>query len=584
MRDFAPPILTDAPLRRPLKIFASDPMLGRKTGNRVVIEIENDVDCGRPRNSRLEVIDYDGAHKRFYKPVNLDEPSILMQQGLEPSEGDPRFHQQMVFAVAMKTLENFDRALGRRLELRKPLRIFPHAFHGANAFYSREQHALLFGYFRADTTNPGPNLPGQTVFTCLSHDIVVHETTHALVDRLREHFMEPTNHDVLAFHEGFSDIVALFQHFTFADILKDEIQRTRTDLSKPTLLAELAQQFGFASGSGKALRSALETKDPKHYQTVFEPHARGAILVGAVFDAFFETYQRRIRDLVRIATGGSGNLPDGDLHPDLVNRIATEAAKTAQIILTMCIRAFEYLPPVDVTFGDYLRALVTADYELFPEDTFGQRSALIECFRQRGIYPDEVRSLAEESLLWESPTGLRVPMESFAGELASAAMGFNRERKTVVTRDGAIKLHAFAKAHSKQLRLDPDRDIAVNGFHVNFRVGPEGKLVVEIVAQFIQTDESYRERLGGIPLRGGTTIVIAGDGAIRYVIAKPIVRRSDTAEDRDVPEGKARLARQTAYMLELDERDPHMAFCDDKYRGKRMKARMSLQALHGGRP
>ena len=46
--------------------------------------------------------------------------------------------------------------------------------------------------------------------------------------------------------------------------------------------------------------------------------------------------------------------------PTLITRVAGEASRTAQSILTMCIRAFEYLPPVDVTFGDYLRALVTA--------------------------------------------------------------------------------------------------------------------------------------------------------------------------------------------------------------------------------
>src|SRR5262249_19170324 len=122
--------------------------------------------------------------------------------------------------------------------------------------------------------------------------------------------------------------------------------------------------------------------------------------VAAVFDGFFATYQRRIRDLVRIATGGTGMLPAGDLHPDLINRIAGEASRAAQSILNMCIRAFDYLPPVDITFGDYLRALITADYELVPADEVGQRSAMIEAFRLRGIYPEQVASLAEESLLW----------------------------------------------------------------------------------------------------------------------------------------------------------------------------------------
>jgi hypothetical protein len=409
--------VTAKPARRPLKIFATDPMLGRTAGNRITIDVTNESLQPGPQGDRVEVIDYDGGHNRFYPPVNLDVPAILMQGGLDPTESDPRFHQQMVYAVAKRTLENFDRALGRVVDFRKRsyerLRLLPHAFYGANAFYDRDLHAILFGYFRADRSDPGPNLPGQNVFTCLSHDIIAHEMTHAIVDRLKRYFLEPSNEDVLAFHEGFADIVALFQHFSFQEILKQQILKTRTDIRSNTLLVQLARQFGYATGAGRELRSALDNRDAKLYRAVTEPHARGSILVAAVFDAYFATYQRRIRDLIRIATGGSGNLPEGDLHPDLVNRIANEAAATAQQILTMCIRAFDYLPPVDITFGDYLRALVTADYELVPNDELGERGAMIEAFRMRGIYPENVASLAEESLLWENadPGLPRLPTE-----------------------------------------------------------------------------------------------------------------------------------------------------------------------------
>src|SRR5687767_11121215 len=238
--------------RRPLKIFASDPLLGRTFGNRARIEVANEQLQNGPIGTRLEVIDYDGAQKCFYSPVNLDDAAILMQGGLEPSESDPRFHQQMVYAVAMKTLENFDRALGRVLRLGSSgskkgggnyprLRLFPHAFYGANAFYSPKLNAILFGYFKADAEDVGSNLPGQTVFTCLSHDVITHEMTHAIVDRLRPLFLEPSNVDVLAFHEGFADIVALFQHFSFQDILREQIQRTRLDIRTPTPLVQLAQ-------------------------------------------------------------------------------------------------------------------------------------------------------------------------------------------------------------------------------------------------------------------------------------------------------------------------------------------------------
>ena len=82
-------------------------------------------------------------------------------------------------------------------------------------------------------------------------------------------------------------------------------------------------------------------------------------------------------------------LPDGDIHPDLVNRLAAEAAKSAGHILTMCIRALDYIPPVDLTFGEYLRALITADYDLVRDDDRGYRVAVIDAFRT-GAYPSDV--------------------------------------------------------------------------------------------------------------------------------------------------------------------------------------------------
>ena len=64
----------------------------------------------------------------------------------------------------------------------------------------------------------------------------------------------------------------------------------------------------------------------------------------------------------------------------------------------MCIRALDYCPPVDLTFGDFLRAVITADYDLCRNDTLRYRIAFIEAFRRRGIFPEDVRSLSEDSL------------------------------------------------------------------------------------------------------------------------------------------------------------------------------------------
>lgn len=601
------------PPRRPLQIFASDPMMGRAAGNRVRIDVATEPLTVGPAGERVVVIDYDSANERYYTPVDLNDSAVLMRGGLDPAESDPRFHQQMVYAVAMKTIENFDRALGRRLEFRQknksvvPLRILPHAFHGANAFFDPELVAVLFGYFRADSKDPGENLPGQNVFSCLSHDIIAHEVTHALVHRLRSHYLEPSNEDVRAFHEGFSDIVALFQHFSYSQILADQIQSTKANIGAPGPLADLARQFGYALGSGRALRSALDKPDRKLYDSVTEPHQRGAILVAAVFDGFVATYQRRIRDLIRIATGGTGVLTGGDLHPDLVGRIAREAADTAQKVLTMCIRAFEYLPPVDVNFGDYLCALITADYELVADDEYGLRAAMIEGFRRRGIFPAHVSSLAEESLIWPSGEGLPpLPAEVFE-YLSQDARNFGRRatrrsaqvegldsttpRETRVSDDLARKLHQYAVDNATELGLAPQPEfpIVVDGFHAVFRVAPSGELLTELVAQFTQVDQSFAERFGGLPLRGGCTLIAsARDGAVRYVIGKPMPRKPGAPapvtdkEKENATKAAARIERQARYVAACDRVDPMFAACDDKYLSQRMSARMNFASLHQG--
>src|SRR5262249_47763420 len=117
-----------------------------------------------PVGEYVEVIDHDPASRCFYEPVDLNEGFILAEDGLMPSESNPQFHQQMVYAVTMRTIRNFERALGR-LALWSPrrrrtpsglvedfvqrLRIYPHALREANAYYSPEKKALLLGYFPA---------------------------------------------------------------------------------------------------------------------------------------------------------------------------------------------------------------------------------------------------------------------------------------------------------------------------------------------------------------------------------------------------------------------------------------------------
>jgi hypothetical protein len=158
--------------------------------------------------------------------------------------------------------------------------------------------------------------------------------------------------------------------------------------------------------------------DPDAYEKEMECHARGALLVGAVFDAFVSVYQARVEKLIRIATGGTGRLPDGELHPDLVDEMAQVAAKVAEDVLRICIRALDYCPPMDVTFGDYLRAIVTADFDMVADDSLGYRVAFVEAFQRRGISSSGVRSMAVEDILYPI-----FPAELDADELVKSLRG-----------------------------------------------------------------------------------------------------------------------------------------------------------------
>ena len=118
------------------------------------------------------------------------------------------------------------------------------------------------------------NTPGTIVFTRLSHDIVAHETTHALLDGVHPRFNEPVNPDVLAFHEAFADIVALFQHFSYPGVLRNQIARTRGDLAGENLLGQFRRRWAPSlaqEASAEATKKSPTRREPCATQFVSEP-------------------------------------------------------------------------------------------------------------------------------------------------------------------------------------------------------------------------------------------------------------------------------------------------------------------------
>lgn len=111
--------MSTTPVYRYLRGYCLDPGFSTRLDtaniNEVVYRVPFEHLEPGPVGEYVEVIDFDPASNCWYEPVDLGAESIATQHGLSPSEGNPQFHQQFVYAVAMKTIRHFETALGRKI-------------------------------------------------------------------------------------------------------------------------------------------------------------------------------------------------------------------------------------------------------------------------------------------------------------------------------------------------------------------------------------------------------------------------------------------------------------------------------------
>ncbi|MBM3810642.1 MAG: hypothetical protein FJW20_03290 [Acidimicrobiia bacterium] len=482
---------------RKLTIIAQDPGV-RVKGEILTAQVDVPAEplLPGPRGYRVQVIDYDASSASFHTPARI--PSTK-DRFLNASSSrllkDPAFHAQNVYAIAMRTLARFEFALGRRVGWGfsgHQLQIAPHAFAGPNAFYSPRDRMLAFGYF--------PGRKG-TVYTCLSHDVVAHETAHALLDGLRRRYMEPSSPDQGAFHEGFSDLVALLSVFSLPRVVESLLGPKRLQASRLTperlrssVLFSLAEQMGeeIAGARGMPLRRSATLspsprllKDPEFQ----EPHRRGEILVAAVMNAFLEIWRTRMRGLGRTFLDRE--------------RVAEEAATTASHLLTLCIRGLDYAPPTDILFSDFLSAILTADREIQPDDSrYQYRETLRQSFASYGIKPTS----KGDHGVWEPP------------------------EKTVYTKQTHFEslqrspeeVFGFLWENRASLGLYRDAHTAVQSVRPCLRIGPDGFLLRETVAEYVQKIKLRAAELRKLKIRRpndmplGHEVTLYGGGALIF--------------------------------------------------------------------
>jgi hypothetical protein len=526
----------------PLTVLAQDPsVLVNGHALTITVPVPSASLAPGPKGYRIHVVDYDSTENKYYAPypqkpsspfdryVNIDSISQLV--------ADRDFHAQNVYGHVATTLAQFESALGRHVSWTFPsgahhIKVAPHAFLEVNAFYSRRDEALCFGYFGFHDRKP--RRPEDYVYTCLSADVVTHESTHAILDGLRRELMRPSTPDQPAFHEGFADCVALLSALAREALLRLVLPKRRAEgrdviplaelrapALKQSVLLGLAEQFGKALAeqhlmyrSATALRRSVEINpETDNYATTrnSEPHELGEILVAATMNAFLELWYARSRSLV----------PPGAMVADR-DRAIEDGARAAQDLLHMMIRAIDYIPPVDMTYGDFLCALLTVDRELIAgSGKFDYRTHIRDSFARYGIFP----STADGWWLQpEIPRGQHLTY----GQSGHAEMMWDREA-----------IMRFLWENREALGISQDAMTTVNFVRPAVRTGPEGFLLRETIVEYFQLFDlkasdlrSYRltkprdmPRDAPVRLLGGGTLVFDDYGRLKFHIGTGVLSR-----------------------------------------------------------
>ena len=539
------------PLFKQMTVLAQDPAIGLVTR----VEVPNEHIEPGPRGRRFQVIDYDAERQSFYGAHDISNDDFAKVTDASQLVGNAKFHAQNVYAIAASTLVLFERALGRHLNwgfhknLSHQINIFPHAFRDANAFYSKKDQCLAFGYFSDNMQD------NKTLFTCLSHDIVTHETTHAVLDGLRSQYVRPASPDQLAFHEAFADVVALLKVLSDKHLIHYAFQRAGNDerpideflpvreairlLKQPNFLNGLAQSMGEGMDSmGRdALRRSIDlppnAKYYEDYDRFLTPHDRGEILVAAVMLAHRRVWISRLCKKSR------------DQDQQVASwRIEEEGAKAARHLLQVLIRAIDYMPPVNITFRDFLSAVLTADLELVPDDSsYKYREQLRKSFAAFGIEPIETnKHLAKEEGCWNQTDKSQI-MQPVWGNLSAL-------------QSDPEEIYRFLWLNRKALGLAPGIYTRVNSVRPVWRVGPDGFILRETVAEYYQLnkDMRYRDMVGkteyipdfvknnpdlAVEVISGGTLIFDEFGQLKYHVYNRLFSKSQYIRLRMLWESEA---------------------------------------------
>jgi hypothetical protein len=378
-----------------------------------------------PVSRRAAVLDLDVATGSLRPGARWKDRSYQVPDTPETATDRPgpdidsdAFLQVSVWGTVLDTVQWFEgpEVLGRsvRWAFGEPqIRVIPRAGEKANARYDRDTQSLQF------FSVPARDGSGRLVHTCLSRDIVVHETTHAILDGIASDLLGAFSPQARAIHEAIADLAALFASFRDKTQIFWEFSHWAGNLRAPTAFSRLAEQLGAAvghEGGASALRDANNdsTLDPddqttdrlgrrNHIADVTDIHALSSVMTGAVFRVLAGRLEQRAYS----------------------DRIEQDVLVGAERIARMVFRSLDLLPPGELCFADFGRVILAAD-RLVRSGPRRERDLLIDELVRRRVVTQAAELDVEMDMEAPELTGLDLAAVERDGEAARPFIAANR--------------------------------------------------------------------------------------------------------------------------------------------------------------
>jgi len=296
--------------------------------------------------------------------------------------GKLEFMQVNTFGIIEKTLDLFENEnlIGRPLHWYHPtekLVIYVRASRREklNAAYSRVDNPKLQRinfYYKEDVKPAETTLENiRTVFSCLSRDIVSHETAHAIIDGINPtlYTFRGVNKHGIAIHEGLADLTSLFLSFKSGTLTKEVLWKSRGNLDQPSQLTFWGEVFNLIGQKDQRCFincSHLDPQIPAEYSGDGTAYDYASVLSGSIFSVLVSLFNLRKKELAVEIGPKDPKRQKWRTKLDPEYSVSGDAMQHVLRRLPLLLyRTLDYLPWADVSLADFGRAMLLVDHNLF---------------------------------------------------------------------------------------------------------------------------------------------------------------------------------------------------------------------------